>query len=66
MSGGGGHIILGDKPIADQVEAYIRFVHPERRQQALAIIELYRRNENAITRDEQQFILRCAADIVDA
>lgn len=66
MSGGGGHVIIGDKPLADQVKDNISLVAPFRRQHALSIIALYEHNENAVTRDQQQFLLRCAADIVDS
>jgi hypothetical protein len=65
MSGGGGHIIVGDKPLVDQLIAYAQFVAVFRLEHMLDIIGKYRKNENSLTRDDQQFLLRCAADIVD-
>lgn len=63
--GGGGIIIIGDKSLADVIEENINLVAAFRRQQAKSIIALYRHNESAITRDQQQFLLRCGSDIVD-
>lgn len=63
--GGGGIIIIGDKSLADQIAANIGKVAQFRQARALALIAQYRHNENSITRDDQQFLLRCAADIVD-
>lgn len=65
MSGGGGHIILGDKPLIEQIQMYIDLVADFRRNRAQALIALYRHNEAAITKEDEQFLLRCAADIVD-
>jgi hypothetical protein len=63
--GGGGIIIIGDKDIATQIKDHIGKVAQFRQARALAIIAAYEANENSITRDDQQFLLRCAADIVD-
>jgi hypothetical protein len=65
MSGGGGHIIVGDKPLVDQLIANAHLVAVFRLEHMLDIIGKYRKNENSLTRDDQQFLLRCAADIVD-
>jgi hypothetical protein len=62
---GGTVIIVGDKPLVDTIEANLNKVAVFRRQRATAIIAEYKANENSITRDDQQFLLRCAADIVD-
>jgi hypothetical protein len=63
--GGGGIIIIGDESLVQEIKANISKVAPFRVQRAQQIIALYSSNENAITRDMQQFLLRCAADIVD-
>jgi hypothetical protein len=65
MGGSGGTIIVGDKDLVSQIEAHIDKVAPFRVSRAQSIISEYTHNENSITRDEQQFLLRCAADIVD-
>lgn len=65
MSGGGGHIILGDKPLVDQIEENINLVSPFRRKHAQNLIAQYRANENSVTRADQHYLLRCASDIVD-
>ena len=65
MGGSGGTIIVGDKPLADQIKNHIGKVAQFRQARALAIIAAYEANENSITRDQQQFLLRCGADIVD-
>lgn len=63
--GGGGIIIIGDKGLVDQIEDHLDLLAPFRLSRAQTIIARYHHNENSITRDEQQFLLRCAADIVD-
>jgi len=63
--GGGGVIIIGDKDLVDQITDHIDMVADFRKERAVDIISRYRKNENSITRDDQQFLLRCAADIVD-
>jgi hypothetical protein len=63
--GGGGIIIIGDESLVDQLIANKAKVAPFRLTRMLKIIDTYNTNENAITRDEQQFLFRCAADVVD-
>lgn len=64
-TGGGGPIIIGDQDIVTVVETHIDKVAQFRHPEALRIIALYKVNENAITRGEQLFLLRCCADILD-
>jgi hypothetical protein len=63
--GGGGPVIIGEKDLATEVLDNLDKVAPFRRQRASDIISAYQANENSITREQQQFLLRCAADIVD-
>jgi hypothetical protein len=48
-----------------QIENNISLVAPFRQAEALAILARYHANENSVTPDEEQFLFRCAADIVD-
>lgn len=63
--GGGGVIIIGDDTLIKKVAENIDKVAPFRLARAKSIIQQYHVNENAITRGDQQFILRCGADILD-
>lgn len=63
--GGGGPVIIGDKPLIDQIEAHMDKIANFRRKEAQDIITLYRHNERAVTREQQEFLLRCASDILD-
>lgn len=65
MGGSGGIIIVGDEPLVEAIEEHIGNVAPFRRSRARDIIAAYHANENSITREDQQFLLRCAADIVE-
>lgn len=65
MGGSGGTVIVGDRSIVQQIETHLDLVADFRRNRAQALIALYRHNEAAITRDDQQFLLRCAGDIID-
>ena len=62
---GGTVIIVGDKPLVDTIESHLGRLAPFRVSRAQETITRYHHNENSITRDDQQFLLRCAADIVD-
>lgn len=64
--GGGGNIIIGDKPLIDQLEQHKHLVATFRVHRLEAIIKEYRQHgDGSVTPDEQQFLLRCAADIGD-
>lgn len=67
MSGGsGGPIIIGDKPLVDELEQNKHLVAHFRVTRMEAIIAEYRaQGEGSITADDQQFLFRCAADIGD-
>jgi hypothetical protein len=65
VGGSGGTIIVGDKSLIDQLIAHQDKVASFRLGRMLDTIQAYRENENSITRDDEQFLLRCAADIID-
>jgi hypothetical protein len=65
MGGSGGSVIVGDRPLVDEIEAHLTQVADFRREQVQDIVARYRANENSITRADQQYLLRAAADIVD-
>jgi hypothetical protein len=58
-------VIIGDESLVVQIENNISLVAPFRQAEALAILARYHANENSVTPDEEQFLFRCAADIVD-
>lgn len=65
MGGSGGTIIVGDKDIVTQLKAHTSKVAQFRLQRMTQVILEYEKNENSITRDDQCFLLRCAADVID-
>ncbi len=63
---GGGHIIIGDKPLVDELEDNKHLVAHFRLARMEAIIAEYRsQGEGSVSKDDQQFLFRCAADIGD-
>ena len=63
--GGGGGIIIGDKPLVVELEQNKHLVADFRLARMEAILSKYHADESSVTADEQQFLFRCAADIVD-
>ena len=63
--GGGGTIIIGGDDLIEKVKANLSRVAPFRIQHFNSIYALYKANEQAVTRDMQEFVLRCASDILD-
>jgi hypothetical protein len=58
-------IIIGDGPIIEEVNTRLGLVAAFRVAPFKAIYAKYERDESSITASEAQFVLRCAADVID-
>jgi hypothetical protein len=62
-SGGGGGIIIGDKPLAYWLENFYMRLSPDKQLQCLGLVNLYNQGAYNLTPTQTQFLLGCAADI---
>lgn len=62
---GGTIIITGHKSIAQVLEEHFAKIAVFRQARARELLEAYYANENSLTRDDEQFLLRCVQDVVE-
>ncbi len=66
MSGGsGGPIIIGGTDLAHVIEQNIEKVAVFRQKRCKDLLAKYRENENSLSDDDNQLLLRCTQDIID-
>jgi hypothetical protein len=63
--GGGGPIIIGGADLAHVIEKNFSKIASFRQARATKLLSAYYANENSLSDDDNQFLLRCVQDIID-